>query len=589
MTPPERARLGLIGFAFFVSGASALAYQVIWQRILALHTGVGITSVALIVAAFMAGLGLGSHAGGRWSERVSPRAALRLFGGIELLVGLFALVSCRFYYGGLETLLGFLWTTTLGAGLAHFLALLLPTALMGMSLPFLVRAQVREAATASRTIAALYGINVLGASLGALLTPWFLVRFFGLEGASLSAAAGNLTAALAALLAGGRPSEAEAAPVAVESPPETPGARRPSATLGLWAALYALSGFCALSLEIVWFRVIDVATKSTAFTFGTVLSIYLLGLGAGSLAGSWHAHRIRRPLALFVSLQCALLTWSAVALAALTRLPPATPLYRWFFDYWRSDIFFQLGSDWDPGGVLRLYLLLPAFLYGIPTLLMGLSFTALQRAVQDDPVTSGRKVGLLQAANIAGCVAGSFVTGLLLLGRLGTTGSLRVLLAAGGVFLLVRVRREGSSPAVLGGAAALALAAAALPSNERMWLKLHGVADPGAVAFIGEDATAVSAVTPAQAGHWRVSVNGLPHPPSSIPPRSRSRSWASAPARPPGLLPAGRRHARSPSSRSRPPRWTFCGGSRTPSRSRSCGGCSTTNACASWPRTAVTR
>ena len=69
------ARLGLIGLAFFVSGASALAYQVVWQRILALHTGVGITSMALIVAAFMAGLGVGCHLGGRWSERVSCRLA----------------------------------------------------------------------------------------------------------------------------------------------------------------------------------------------------------------------------------------------------------------------------------------------------------------------------------------------------------------------------------------------------------------------------------------------------------------------------------------------------------------------------------
>jgi hypothetical protein len=338
------------------------------------------------------------------------------------------------------------------------------------------------------------------------------MRFFGLEGAVLFGAAGNLTAALAAYLAGAGPSEEEAAldPVAVSSemPPASPS---PTSSLGLWTALYALSGFCALSLEIVWFRVIDVATKSTAFTFGTVLSIYLLGLGGGSLIGAWNAHRIRRPLPFFVLLQIALLTWSALSLTVLTRLPENAPLYGWFFDYWRGDIVFQLGSDWDLAGVLRLYLLLPVFLYGIPTLLMGLSFTALQRAVQDDPVTSGRKVGLLQAANIAGCVAGSFLTGLVLLGRFGTTGSLRVLLAAGGVFLLVRVAREGFGPAVFGGAAALVLAAAALPSNERVWQKLHGVADPRAVSFIGEDATAVSAITAGQPGHWRVSVNGLPH------------------------------------------------------------------------------
>ena len=90
----------LLGIAFFLSGAAALVYQVVWQRILTLHTGIGIVSVSLIVAAFMAGLGLGSHVGGVLSARVSPRRALRLFALIEVAVGLFAAVSCRLYYDG---------------------------------------------------------------------------------------------------------------------------------------------------------------------------------------------------------------------------------------------------------------------------------------------------------------------------------------------------------------------------------------------------------------------------------------------------------------------------------------------------------
>ncbi|HXY41001.1 MAG TPA: spermidine synthase, partial [Vicinamibacteria bacterium] len=88
-----RAALGPIGAAFFASGAAALVYQVVWQRVLALHTGVGIYSVALIVGAFLAGLGIGSHLGGVLSVRLSPRRALLGFGLVELSLSLFAVLS----------------------------------------------------------------------------------------------------------------------------------------------------------------------------------------------------------------------------------------------------------------------------------------------------------------------------------------------------------------------------------------------------------------------------------------------------------------------------------------------------------------
>ena len=197
-----------------------------------------------------------------------------------------------------------------------------------------------------------------------------------------------------------------AAPWAAAAPPATTSARFPQ-----WLLLYALSGFIALSFEIVWFRLIDVGVKSTAFTFGTVLCVYLVGLGAGSLAGSRLAARLARPLEAFLDAQLAILATAGGAVALLATLPPRAPVYLWFFEYWRQDPFFQLGADWNAGALARLYALYPLALYGVPTVLMGLSFGALQRAVQDDPATSGRKVGFLQAANIAGCTAGSLLTG----------------------------------------------------------------------------------------------------------------------------------------------------------------------------------
>ena len=192
--------MALLGLAFFLSGAAALVYQVVWQRILTLHTGIGVVSVSLIVASFMAGLGLGSQLGGVLSGRLRPRAALAAFALIELGVGLFAAVSCRLYHEGFGAVAAGSTGPPRARRSRTSRRSCVPTTLMGMSLPFLVRATVRETACASRVIAALYGVNVLGAATGALLAPWVLVRYLGMEGAVLLGALANLLAAAAALL-----------------------------------------------------------------------------------------------------------------------------------------------------------------------------------------------------------------------------------------------------------------------------------------------------------------------------------------------------------------------------------------------------
>src|SRR4029079_15589914 len=176
---PARRPLAAAALAFFLSGAAGLVYQVAWQRILALQSGVGMYSVAMIVAAFMAGLGLGSHLGGTWSLRLGARAALRAFVAVEIGVGLFGAASSFLFYDLLYQRAYWLYASPVRAGVLHFAALALPTALMGMSLPLLSRAMVAEVKTAGRTIGLLYGINLLGAAVGALVTPWLLLRFLG--------------------------------------------------------------------------------------------------------------------------------------------------------------------------------------------------------------------------------------------------------------------------------------------------------------------------------------------------------------------------------------------------------------------------
>jgi predicted membrane-bound spermidine synthase len=494
------ARALLAGVLFFLSGAAALAYQVVWQRILALQSGVGIYSIAIIVAAFMVGLGLGSHAGGVLCERRSPRRALLAFALIEIGIAAWGAASGPLLYDLLSLRLSSWFDPLPRAALVQFAFLLPPTFLMGMSLPFLVRALVEDTEGAARTVGYLYALNTLGAAAGALATPWLLVRYLGMRHALLAAAAANLLAGVGALALLGR---TVADRREEDAPREAAG--RP---LRLWIVLYATSGFVALALEILWFRLIDVAVKSTGFTFGTVLAVYLAGCGLGTLLGTRFV--ARAPRRAFLLYQAAILLYAGVVVVALVWIPHDTPGFSWFFDLWGGRHSYNLGGAWRWGPVLRLYLLLPVALYGPPTVLMGLSFVALQRAVHDDVRGSGRRVGLLQAANIAGCVAGSLVVGLAALTVLGSAGTLRALLLLGAALGLVAVRL-GEGRRLFGAlAAALALVAVLLPGEQALFRRLHGM-KPSDPAVVAEDATGVIAVSTHENGLRRVWVNGRHH------------------------------------------------------------------------------
>jgi predicted membrane-bound spermidine synthase len=507
---PRRPHLVLIGLAFFLSGAAALAYQVAWQRILALHTGVGLYSIAVIVAVFMAGLGLGSRLGAATSTKVTAAHALVLFAACELGIAAYGAASCWMLYDWLYVRHGSLYADPLRGALMHLATLALPTVLMGMSLPLLTRAVVRQVESAAGTVAFLYGVNVLGAAAGALATPWVFFRHHGVRAAVMAAVAANLVAgssALALALWGWSSERTEAFPERdARASAVTPGDAR--GAFGGWIALYATSGFCALALEMLWFRIMEVSFKSTSYTFGTLLALYLFGSGVGAIAGITLAPRIGAPRRAFLACQCTLLAYAGAAIAILAWIPPTAPGYEWFYDLWGGRRSYNLGGALYVGSLLRLYVALPLALFGIPTVLMGLSYPILQRAVQDDAATSGWKVGVLQAANIVGCVAGSLLVGLGTLTWLGTTGTFRLLALVGLLFAGLGLREPGGRRLFLTLAALLAVVAAVLPSQRRLWLRLHGTAEQA--SLLEEDATGVVVLVP-EHDTWKVWAGGRWH------------------------------------------------------------------------------
>ncbi|NJL95945.1 MAG: spermidine synthase, partial [Anaerolineae bacterium] len=171
----------------FASGASALVYQVVWQRVLGFFTGAEVRSVTLITASFLLGLGVGTALGGRLCARFSPRQAMRAYALANWLIMLLGATSHYFYYEIIFLRLNTLSESPAGLLGVVFLSLLLPTSLMGLSLPLLTRALVRDIEETPALVTLLNGTNLLGAGVGTLVAGWLLVWLVGFDGAAMVA------------------------------------------------------------------------------------------------------------------------------------------------------------------------------------------------------------------------------------------------------------------------------------------------------------------------------------------------------------------------------------------------------------------
>ena len=486
-------------FVFVASGVAALIYQTIWQRMLTLFGGADVFSVTIVVAAFMGGLGFGHLAGGHLADRLDGRHRLIAFAGCEIAVALFAIASPWIYYDWLYVRLGALnWSPAALAALI-FLVTLWPTFWMGVSLPLASKVVTTDAHEPARWVPVLYGANTLGAAAGSAISIAFLFPRFSFP-TSLTIGAGvSVTCALAALTLLPSLSSLAAAsrPADTRDSGLTTGLSHADPTLPwtAWLAIYALSGFIALSLEIVWFRMLGVALKSNAFTFGHLLTIFLGGVGLGSLAANSGVARRWPPLPSFLLLQAGIPISAALLVTFFVRLvnraEVLNPLWQYYAQY-EPLVRLNLAS---PLYVI-VHLIVPAALILPPTLMMGLSFGCLQRAVQRDLEGLGRRVGWLQTANIVGSMLGALVTGLGLLQWLGSPGTVRllVLLSAPFVVLLAITRRRSGFARPASVAALAAVTFAAVPSGQVFWAKLHG-AEPEVVTQ-AEDRSGIALMKP---------------------------------------------------------------------------------------------
>ena len=261
---------------FFLSGFPALLYQIVWQRTLFAIYGVNIESVTVVVSAFMLGLGLGSLAGGRISRNPSAPLLL-LFGGIELGIAAYGLASLPLFHAVARFTAG---APPLQTGLLSFALVLVPTVLMGATLPLLVAQLVRFSGNVGRSVGVLYFVNTLGSAVACFVGALVTMPYLGMSGSIQVAAALNILVGSAILLLQFRWQGKPAGEESIEMGKAESAAMMP---FPLAVTLAGLAGFLSLCYEIVWYRLYSFATSGPAQVFAYVLGAFLAGIAFGSL------------------------------------------------------------------------------------------------------------------------------------------------------------------------------------------------------------------------------------------------------------------------------------------------------------------
>ncbi|MCP3982765.1 MAG: hypothetical protein GY723_00155 [bacterium] len=406
---------------FFASGFSALVYEVLWARQLVLVFGNTVDATTTVLATFMGGLALGGVAGGRIAARLeSP--PLKVYAGLEAGIAVFAL-GFPMYLQALLPVYQWIYPTVATSpaavtGMRFVMVsiyLALPAALMGATLPILVRATAPQEGQAAASLGGLYAANTAGGVLGVVLTGFLLIPSLGLSSTSMVAVAINLAVAAAGWSLASR---SESRP-AVASRTVTPTPERMAAQ----AAIFA-TGMFGLALEVIWTRILLLVFGSTVYAFSVMLATFLTGIALGATISRRFATRVHNPSS-WIALVPLLLAIAAGVAAHMVDLLPTVFLatvVQWDLS-WRGDI---LGR-----ALVSAIVLLPT------SLLLGAMFPLVIRVGPSEPGPLARWTGTIYAYNTAGAILGSVTAGFLLVPMLGTLNSLRALSAALGLLGLV--------------------------------------------------------------------------------------------------------------------------------------------------------
>ena len=399
--------LKIISLCFILSGATGLIYEVLWARMLGLVFGATTLAVSTVLAAFMGGLALGSALAGRLAARIQK--PFSTYGWMEIGIAIYALLV-PFLFRLVDHIYVLIWqqlqpgyfTFSLWRFLLSGLVLLIPTTLMGATLPVLAVAVVRSATHDSNSVTRLYACNLAGAILGTLAAGFVLLPFLGVRATIIVAAVLNVFVGVVAIaLQRGTESLTEAPRVNVEQSITTTDSEK----FWLFAAL--ASGFVTISTQVSWTRVLTMIIGSSTYAFSIVVALFLIGLAIGA----WLVARKDRSQSLrLMMLKVEALTVISLVLSlfVLNKTPA---------------VLITLGlklqiSSWP--GLLLLQIFCATLLILAPAVLMGMVMPLVLVWAGSAEAKSVARVGRSYAINTIGAIAGAFITGFVLIPKTST-------------------------------------------------------------------------------------------------------------------------------------------------------------------------
>ncbi len=437
---------------FFLSGACGLVYEIIWVRKLGLIFGNTTLAISTVLAVFMAGLGLGSLFFGKQIDKHGHPFAW--YGFLEIGIGFFCFCTPwfwvfieKFYVWVYQWLPLSFWPFSVFRFLLCFAFLFVPTFLMGGTLPVLTKFLIRDHRLTSRVVGVLYGINTLGAVVGVLGTSFYAIYVFGLQGTVLMTAGINILIGLIVLFVlrlkrfiftGGNPAQdvvgLQGEDDAIESPVESHVSETNLATILLFA--FALSGFTSMAYELCWTKVLALCLGSSVYSFAIMLASFLTGLALGSLLIGWLAKKIRVSFYLFGLLELGIGLFALWGINIFDQMP----LYflQLFAFFGQQSVHLHIAKF-----VLASLVILP------PAMCIGGTFAVVAHILNRLPEKTGQTIGRVYFINTLGCIAGSVLTGFVLIPWVGIYKTLLMMIVVnillGLMILCVAQKRFSSS------------------------------------------------------------------------------------------------------------------------------------------------
>jgi spermidine synthase len=439
----------LIYLFFFLSGAASLIYQILWTRQFIPVFGNSSYAITVVLVAFMAGLGLGSWFFGRYADR--HRNRLLLYSIIEVGVALSAFII-PLILSLLKKIMPIFFSSLAESILLisiirftfSFMILFLPSFLIGGTLPVLSRYCVDELKFVSHRLSLLYGLNTLGAAAGVFIAGFFLIETFGLSGTNSVAIALNLFIAGTMFFIwfsrekkGGKIHLKEKEPTKKKNLEKEPSLGQPD--LGglrpVILSIALITGFTSLSLEVLWTRYMLFRIPSTPYSFSSMLGVFLICLGIGSLLYRllFASRKNQVSILAFILLLIGpliLLMLSAASKFAITyglrffSFVPITP----------SSLLWEKVQSIN----------IAAITIFVPGVLIGITFPALCTIFTQNIKTVGESIGRVYAVSTAGSIAGSFLPVFVLIPLLGIRLSLLLIalfISAAGLGLIFILKK----------------------------------------------------------------------------------------------------------------------------------------------------